>query len=317
MNITGLKYCQAQQKPSVYQSLQEIDGLTCARCGRKTITRNRIKEIRHSIEAPAKEALQNHVFDDARSTQAFKVLRLLAQKEPDKTLREIVARENTQAALSQADEETQKLIRKLTRKALKITVKANEELNRIRPYKKRLNPNKQIVFSQLEIWANRYKDKSLSEILKLPEVQEENKLLSKKFINEHAINSKSRRENPYRFFLQNKNEDDKTIVEKIIGGLENTFEHVKRDSDNGQRVQSNGITLCFDCNNYISEQKYPEVIAQYPQMKENTQKQIDEVINYINNGQLINHESYPEKIKHTLYNESDHILDIDISKYKP
>lgn len=316
MNITGLKYCHAQQKP-IYHSLQEIDGLTCARCGRKTITRNRIKEIRYSVEAPAKKALENQVFDDARSTQAFKVMRLLAQKEPDKTLREIVARENTQAALSQTDEETQKLIRKLTRKGLKVTIKANEALDRIRPLKERLNPNKQIVFSQLEIWANKYKDKSLSEILKLPEAQEENKQLSQKYIIEHAINSKSCRENPYRFFVHNKNEDDKTIVEKIIGGLENTFEHVKRHSDNGPRIQSNGITLCFDCNNYIREQKYPYVIAQYPPMKENIQKQIDEVINYIKNGQLINHETYPEKIKKTLYNESEHILNIDISKYKP
>ena len=51
-------------------------------------------------------------------------------------------------------------------------------------------------------------------------------------------------------------------------------------------------------------------------MIDNVQKQINEVIEYINKGELINHDNYPKEIKKRLYDESNHLLDIDISNLK-
>ncbi len=314
MQIISFSSTQIDKK--MYKSLQEIDGLCCARCGRKTITHKKLTEERHSIEAPASTALKSQIFDVNKDTVAFRFLNNYAELNPQKTVRELVAQENVQAAMSELDKETQKEIRALIKKGTRITLNAQEALNKLSKYKTQLTPNKQIVFEELESLAEKNPDKTLSQILKMPEVRQEYKAKSKQHIATNTLNPRCRRENPFRFFVQNKNEDDKTIAEKLISGLENTFEHVKRNSDNGQRIQSNGITLCFDCNNYIRERKYPDVIAEFPLMKKNVQKQIDEVIEYINKGELINHDNYPKEIKQRLYDESNHILNIDISHLK-
>lgn len=311
-----VSFSSSQTNPKVYHSLQEIDGLSCARCGRKTITHKKIQEERHKIELDAEQAIDKLSQKENTDSVAFHLLKKLSEDSPQKTVREIVAQENAQAALSQLCEEDKKEFRHLVKNATKMALPAHLALKKIEEYKTLINPNKQIVFEELEVLAQKNKDKTLSEILKMPEVQEKYKAKAKHCITTNNLNPRCRRNNPFRFFAQNKNEDDKTIVEKLISGLENTFEHVKRNSNNGQRVQSNGITLCFDCNNYIRERKYPDVIDEFPQMRENTQKQIDEVIEYINDGELINHENYPEEIKQRLYDESEHIINIDISKMK-
>ncbi len=300
----------------MYKSLQEIDGLCCARCGRKTITHKKLTEERHSIEAPALTALKNQIFAMDKDTIAFRFLNKYAEITPQKTVRDLIAQENVQAAMSKLDKDTQKEIKVLIKKGTKVTLNAQEALKKLSKYKKQLTPNKKIVFEELENLAEKNKDKTLSQILKMPEVQQEYKAKAKQHIVANTLNPRCRRDNPFRFFAQNKNEDDKTIAEKLISGLENTFEHVKRNSDNGQRIQSNGITLCFDCNNYIKERKYPNIIAEYPKMIDNVQKQINEVIEYINKGELINHDNYPKEIKKRLYDESNHLLDIDISNLK-
>ena len=57
----------------------------------------------------------------------------------------------------------------------------------------------------------------------MPEVQQEYKAKAKQHIVANTLNPRCRRDNPFRFFAQNKNEDDKTIAEKLISGLENTL----------------------------------------------------------------------------------------------
>ena len=207
----------------MYKSLQEIDGLCCARCGRKTITHKKLTEERHSIEAPALTALKNQIFAMDKDTIAFRFLNKYAEITPQKTVRDLIAQENVQAAMSKLDKDTQKEIKVLIKKGTKVTLNAQEALKKLSKYKKQLTPNKKIVFEELENLAEKNKDKTLSQILKMPEVQQEYKAKAKQHIVANTLNPRCRRDNPFRFFAQNKNEDDKTIAEKLISGLENTL----------------------------------------------------------------------------------------------
>ena len=104
------------------------------------------------------------------------------------------------------------------------------------------------------------------------------------------------------------------FVEVLVKRLRNTKEHVKpqhRFGDNGESDKKNYIYLCGKCNHERMTQKYDDFIAKHPQMPENTQKQIDEICDYINQGKLADYDTWPNDIKSPLGEESEGLIIID------
>ena len=107
------------------------------------------------------------------------------------------------------------------------------------------------------------------------------------------------------------------FVEVLIKRLRNTKEHVKphhRRGDNGQSDKKNYIYLCGKCNHERMTQKYDEFIEKHPKMPQNTQRQIDEICDYINEGTLNDYDTWPNDIKMPLGEESEGLIVIDTSK---
>lgn len=108
-----------------------------------------------------------------------------------------------------------------------------------------------------------------------------------------------------------------SITEVLVKRLRNTKEHVKphhREGDSGESNKKNYIYLCGKCNHERMTQKYDEFIKKHPQMPENTQKQIDEICDYINKGILEGYDTWPNDIKEPLGDESEGLIVIDSSK---
>lgn len=107
------------------------------------------------------------------------------------------------------------------------------------------------------------------------------------------------------------------LVEVLVKRLRNTKEHVKpqhRKGDNGENDKKNYIYLCGKCNHERMTQKYDEFIEKHPQMPQNTQNQIDEICDYINQGILEDYDTWPNDIKEPLGEESEGLIIIDTSK---
>lgn len=107
------------------------------------------------------------------------------------------------------------------------------------------------------------------------------------------------------------------FVELLVARARNTNEHVKphhRKGDNGESNYSNYISLCGKCNGERKREKYDEFIDKHPWMIENTQKQIDEVCDYINKGIFVEHDTWPKDIKEPLATESEGKLVINYDK---
>lgn len=315
-SIKPYQYYKAQRRIKTYDSPLDINGFPCAGCGLPMLTGERIKQISQSIELPSIKALKNQLFDSVKSSNAYFFLQSLAKRHPATSLRKLVQNENTQAAILELDENTERAIRLLTKQARKIAIPASQTISKISKYKSQLSPELQIAFEQLGIWAKKYKGKTFAEIFKMPEVVKERKELIKSYREEFKEIMKSKTENPYRFLHRNRNSDDKTLVENLLKERLNTFEHVKRKSDNGPKAWSNGICLCSRCNGLRTDRVYPEFLSDYPQMIVNAQKQMDTEIKYINRGQLPNQTNHPEKIKARLYDETSHMIDLNIDKAK-
>lgn len=314
--IKPYQYFKTPRRVKVYDSPLDINGFPCAGCGLPTLTGERIKQIGQSIELPSIKVLKNQLFEAVKESNAYFFLQSLAKRYPYTPLRKLVQNENTQVALLELDESTERAIRLLSKQARKVTIPASQTIKKISKYKSLLSPEKQIVFEQLEIWAKKHKGKTFDEIFKIPEVVEERKQLIKNYREKFKEIMKSKTENPYRFLHRHRNSDDKTLVESLLAERLNTFEHVKRKSDNGPKAWNNGICLCSKCNGLRTDREYPEFLSEFPQMIGNAQKQMDTEIKYIKRGQLPNQADHPEKIKARLYDETSHIIDLNIDKAK-
>lgn len=108
---------------------------------------------------------------------------------------------------------------------------------------------------------------------------------------------------------------DMDIVNIIAEELRATFEHVKPKSKDGKDDISNGIVLCYKCNQERADLPYPFFLKFHPEMVQNMQKQMNRVITFIKHGKLLGYESYPVEVKQTLLEQSDNILKVNIRKY--
>lgn len=107
------------------------------------------------------------------------------------------------------------------------------------------------------------------------------------------------------------------FVELLVTRIRNTNEHVKphhRKGDNGDSNYSNYISLCGKCNSERKREEYGTFVDKHPEMIENTQKQIDEVCDYINRGIFTEHDTWPKDIKEPLALESEGKIVINYGK---
>lgn len=108
----------------------------------------------------------------------------------------------------------------------------------------------------------------------------------------------------------------KEIGERLVKLSVGTIEHIHPQSGGGRDNISNYLLECGGCNHTRSSIPLADWVDEHPEMKENTQKYIDEVIRRINSGEVKGISFYPQAVARTLLHESDGKLDIDTSALK-
>lgn len=108
----------------------------------------------------------------------------------------------------------------------------------------------------------------------------------------------------------------KEIGERLVSLSVGTIEHIHPQSKGGKNRVDNYLLECGECNHTRSSIPLGEWVDDHPEMIENTQKYIDEVIKHINNGGMKGFEFYPEAVARTLYHESDGKIDVKVEGLK-
>lgn len=119
------------------------------------------------------------------------------------------------------------------------------------------------------------------------------------------------------FMIKSSQKNSNAMIETLVGRIRNTFEHVKphhRENDNGKSNISNYICLCGKCNEKRKRTPYKIFLNTNKEMVHNSQRQINKIIYYINQGLLKGHDFYPNTIKKALGTESGNKIIIDITK---
>ena len=102
------------------------------------------------------------------------------------------------------------------------------------------------------------------------------------------------------------------IGERLVKLSVGTIEHIKPRSEGGRNTVSNYMLECGGCNHERSSIPLGDWVDSHPEMKENTQKYIDEVIKRINAGEMKGFSFYPAAVARTLYEQSDGKIDVKV-----
>ncbi|MBR1919807.1 MAG: hypothetical protein IJ831_09310 [Spirochaetales bacterium] len=106
------------------------------------------------------------------------------------------------------------------------------------------------------------------------------------------------------------------ILRRLMIASVATIEHVKPHSLGGRDVISNFLMVSNNGNKYRENIPLTVYIDRNPLIPEYCQMHIDEIINAIHSGNLRGNESYPYKIKKTLFEESEGRILLDISAFR-
>lgn len=117
------------------------------------------------------------------------------------------------------------------------------------------------------------------------------------------------------FVVKYSRREEEDILRRFLIGSVATIEHVKPHSTGGKDVISNFLLVSNNGNKYRENLPLSAYIDRNPGIPEYCQFHIEEVITAIHNGAMKGNESYPYKIKKTLFEESEGRILLDISSY--
>jgi len=118
------------------------------------------------------------------------------------------------------------------------------------------------------------------------------------------------------FVVKYANRSPHEIAARLIRPSVASIEHITPASGRGQNSLSNFMLVSRDWNSDRSSIPLPEYIKMHPDIPDNTQKYTNDIIKAIQKGKLVECDWYPYVLKEKLYNESQGMIDIDLSKYK-
>ncbi len=357
------------------QALQNIKGIPCACCGKKVISPEDVAHTFAKISRPLSESISKGFLDMWKSVpNIWAILNNFAQKYPKDSFDAIVQRDdddfhNIRGAVS-ADARKEnpdvenRYINHLAKNAyVDILYSSRTELeaaekvmDKFSQFKKYMSGKPLEAFETLQIYAQKYPDKRLAEIINLPEVYEFHK--TRKELNDKKQNEKlnfhfkniikiiksedplsvlcfkkneiavhdilhkykdlvarkeaiknlyinrldfmkcnnvskqvlaevaqfpdfRRTEDDFFVYAHDNNYSDAMIIRSLISPFMGTFEHVIPKVYSGSDSIYNGIVMCAGCNHSRGTYPYSKFIEYHPEMKKNTQKQIDYVIRQI------------------------------------
>lgn len=302
----------ATRKERNYETaLTNIPRLPCACCGKIMIPENVFERPlvkNYDIPAaPVLKALKKYETQMHKPERdVFRRLEKLNKKFPELTLQELFNKKHYYH-LANTEIKQLKVLSKIENTDFDISQESQEKLNTA------LQNTRKIMFLEGKKIQEKRR-RMIREFIELqnscPEKAEMQKIVS--MIQELP----SSRNDIDSFFIKYANLDSEALAFKLIESAKASIEHVKPTTENGADHTSNYIVLCRRCNNERSSSAYSDFIKRHPEMLKNSQKYIDRIIDYLNKKYMFGMESYPYMIQKQLFEETDGLINVDISKYR-
>lgn len=119
------------------------------------------------------------------------------------------------------------------------------------------------------------------------------------------------------FIVKFSRKSNREIAHRLIERSVGTIEHIKPRAEGGEDNVYNYAVECAEDNWTRGCQPMIEQIKKHPDMPQNAQKHINQIINLVNKGKASVNAEYVRELKGALYRASGGIIDLDISRLKP
>lgn len=160
-----------------------------------------------------------------------------------------------------------------------------------------------------------FKRKSIiSSIAEIPPLKGEEDLLEQLKDYSNKLPSSSTSENA--FIVKYADRSHEEIAKRLIRLSVGTVEHIKPNSLGGENAISNFLLVSALANSLRGNMPLTEFIKRFPQVLKNVQKYIEDIIDTIHRGGLQGNQAYPYKVKQTLKQESEGLINLNLSSYK-
>lgn len=114
------------------------------------------------------------------------------------------------------------------------------------------------------------------------------------------------------FVIKYADRSDKEITERLLNQSVASVEHIEADSMGGDNEADNFMLVSRARNEERGNLPLKAFMKMHPEITDNSQKYVNDIIKNIYKGKLQGYEWYPYVLKDTLHNNG---IDVDISKY--
>ena len=301
ISFTGLKNA---------DRVRSLGHITCPCCGIEMMTQKDMNKVTKGLGCTSKQAVKtlNEFEDNMRPVdkQCFNLLKDWSKEKPDANFRDLL-QEHREPELK------------------KLQAKQNTILDTVDTLSKTLSEKEQETVKKVTDETRKYVSSNDKEIKfkRKAFLKDMNELESK--ISDEKVYKQMRTEaekmptsqnDVSAFVVKYSDRRHSEIGQRLVKLSVGTIEHIKPQSEGGRDVETNYLLECGGCNHDRSSIPLGDWVDMHPEMKTNTQKYMDEVIDRINTGKIKNFHFYPAAVAQTLSYQSDGKLEVDLSALK-
>lgn len=166
-----------------FAEIEHISGLSCAICGKKMYQRKELMQVIDSFSPALSKALKDERIIPYNNTNAFAFLKSIACKHPKTPIRNALSDSDFAVEFQFLPAHTQKVFDEILSKFKNERIPAVSALNKIQKFKPVFDSDNNKLVDTLTRYAEKYPDKTFSEIFSMPEVY--------KFHSQNLFNHKS------------------------------------------------------------------------------------------------------------------------------
>ncbi len=294
--------------------VRSIGHVSCPCCGTKMLTNGDMEDI--SKELSKKDTAEHYIntlhpyeeYMHKTEKDVFHKFEQWGKENPKGTLSNFLA-ENRESSMKACKDKQSEVFAKINSIASSISSQAGEKFaNLTKVYSNTpVNNEEDMKTVRKNILSDIKTSKSI--------INNEEKFKELKTLADSLPTSKNSTD---AFIVRYAGKPSEKIGTRLVKLSVGTIEHVKPQADGGRDRIENYLLECGECNHTRGDVSLKDWVEEHPEMKENTQKYFDEVIEKINNNELGRElDNYPNAVRGALKEQSKGTLTYDTSALKP
>lgn len=288
------------------EPVRALANIICPCCGVEMMTQKQMNDVSKSLGNTSAEAVgalnKYEKYMHPVEKECFNLLKGWSKEKPDASFKELL-QENKEPQLIKLQAKQNTILDNVDELSKSLNKDEAAEVKKVTDTTRMLvaSTDKQIKFKRktflkdMETLENKISDKEVYEKMK--------KEAEKMPTSQNDVSA---------FVVKYAERNHQEIGERLVKLSVGTIEHIKPRSEGGRNTVSNYMLECGGCNHERSSIPLGDWVDMHPEMKENTQKYINEVIKRINNGEMRGFSFYPEAVAKTLFDQSDGKLNLKI-----